>query len=125
MDSSYICRPPGKNRANPDVAAPDPFYGQVVRGAEDTFLKKEFLLILGHTYNKVEEQSRYLTAFRSRLVDGVLLFQAPDPKRTGWWRTPPEHGQTHCCLRPPRNRYNLRVRWTSRKGAPNKCPGGH
>ncbi|HWB97540.1 MAG TPA: substrate-binding domain-containing protein, partial [Bryobacteraceae bacterium] len=29
------------------------------------------------TYNKVEEQSRYLTAFRSRLVDGVLLFQAP------------------------------------------------
>jgi LacI family transcriptional regulator len=66
----------------PDVGAPDPFYGQVVRGAEDVFRKKGYLLILGHTYNKVEEQSRYLTAFRSRLVDGVLLFQAPgdDPE---------------------------------------------
>lgn len=61
----------------PDTGAPDPFYGQVVRGAEDVFRRKGFLLILGHTYNKVEEQSRYLTAFRSRLVDGVLLFQAP------------------------------------------------
>jgi LacI family transcriptional regulator len=66
----------------PDTGAPDPFYGQVVRGAEDVFRKKEYLLILGHTYNKVAEQSRYLTNFRSRLVDGVLLFQAPgdDPE---------------------------------------------
>jgi LacI family transcriptional regulator len=63
----------------PDVGDPDPFYGQVVRGAEDVFRKKGYLLILGHTYNMVEEQSRYLSAFRSRLVDGVLLFQAPGP----------------------------------------------
>jgi LacI family transcriptional regulator len=61
----------------PDVANPDPFYGQVVRGAEDVFRKKGYLLFLGHTYNQVEEQSRYLSAFRSRLVDGILLFQAP------------------------------------------------
>lgn len=61
----------------PDAGNPDPFYGQVVRGAEDVFRKKGYLLILGHTYNQVEEQSRYLSAFRSRLVDGVLLFQAP------------------------------------------------
>jgi DNA-binding LacI/PurR family transcriptional regulator len=61
----------------PDAANPDPFYGQVVRGAEDVFRKKGYLLILGHTYNRVEEQSRYLSAFRSRLVDGILLFQAP------------------------------------------------
>ena len=61
----------------PDVANPDPFYGQVVRGAEDVFRRKGYLLILGHTYNQVAEQSRYLEAFRSRLVDGVLLFQAP------------------------------------------------
>jgi LacI family transcriptional regulator len=61
----------------PDVANPDPFFGQVVRGAEDVFRKKGYLLILGHTYNRVEEQSRYLSAFRSRLVDGILLFQAP------------------------------------------------
>ena len=61
----------------PDVGNPDPFYGQVVRGAEDAFRKKGYQLILGHTYNQVQEQSRYLSAFRSRLVDGVLLFQAP------------------------------------------------
>ena len=60
----------------PDTGNPDPFYGEVVRGAEDVLRKKGYLLILGHTYNRVEEQSRYLSAFRSRLVDGVLLFQA-------------------------------------------------
>jgi DNA-binding LacI/PurR family transcriptional regulator len=38
--------------------------------------------MLGHTYNHVEEQSRYLSAFRARMVDGVLIFQAPgdDPE---------------------------------------------
>ena len=68
----------------PEVGNPDPFYGQVIRGAEDVLRKKGYLLILGHTYNKVEEQSRYLAEFRSRLVDGVLLFQAPgeDPELT-------------------------------------------
>src|SRR5689334_19619194 len=60
----------------PDMGNPDPFYGEVVRGAEDVLRKKGYLLILGHTYNRVEEQSRYLSAFRSRLVDGVLLFQS-------------------------------------------------
>jgi LacI family transcriptional regulator len=66
----------------PDVATPDPFFGQVVRGAEDALRAKGYLLFLGHTYNKLEEQSRYLAAFRARLVDGVLLFQAPgaDPE---------------------------------------------
>jgi LacI family transcriptional regulator len=39
--------------------------------------KKGYVLILGHTYNQVREQSRYLAVFRSRLVDGVLLFQSP------------------------------------------------
>jgi len=39
--------------------------------------KKGYLLFLGHTYNSVDEQTRYLSAFRARLVDGVLLFQAP------------------------------------------------
>jgi LacI family transcriptional regulator len=61
----------------PDVANPDPFFGQVVRGAEDALRAKGYLLFLGHTYNKVEEQTRYLAAFRARLVDGVMLFQVP------------------------------------------------
>jgi LacI family transcriptional regulator, galactose operon repressor len=61
----------------PDTGAPDPFYGQVVRGAEDVLRRRGYLLFLGHTYNSVAEQTRYLSAFRARLVDGVLLFQAP------------------------------------------------
>ena len=65
----------------PDAGAPDPFYGQVVRGAEDVLRNKGYLLFLGHTYNSVEEQSRYLSAFRARMVDGVLLFQAPGEDR--------------------------------------------
>jgi len=66
----------------PGEVNPDPFFGEVVRGAEDVFRKKGYLLIVGHTYNQVTEQSRYLAAFRARLVDGVLLFQAPgeDPE---------------------------------------------
>jgi LacI family transcriptional regulator len=66
----------------PDVANPDPFFGEVVRGAEDVLRKKGYVLILGHTYNQVHEQSRYLSAFRSRQVDGVLLFPSPgrDPE---------------------------------------------
>jgi LacI family transcriptional regulator len=65
----------------PTEGAPDPFFGQVVRGVEDVLRRKGYLLILGHTYNRVEEQSRYLEALRARLVDGVLLFQAPGPDR--------------------------------------------
>ncbi len=61
----------------PGSGGPDPFFGQVVRGVEDVLRKKGFALLLGHTYNQVEEQSRYLEAFRARLVDGFLLFQAP------------------------------------------------
>ena len=61
----------------PGEGSPDPFFGEVVRGAEDFFRKKGYLLMLGHTYNHVEEQSRYLSAFRARMVDGVMLFQAP------------------------------------------------
>lgn len=61
----------------PDAGAPDPFFGQVIRGAEDVLRQKGYLLILGHSYNRVAEQTRYLEAFRARLVDGVLLFQAP------------------------------------------------
>jgi LacI family transcriptional regulator len=61
----------------PDVAVPDPFFSEVVRGAEDLLRKRGYVLILGHTYNRVQEQSRYLATFRSRLVDGVLLFQSP------------------------------------------------
>lgn len=66
----------------PAVANPNPYYGEVVRGAEDFLRRRGYVLILGHTYNQIREQSRYVSAFRSRLVDGLLLFPAPgeDPE---------------------------------------------
>ena len=56
----------------PDIA--NPFYAKVVRGVEDTLRKSGYSLLLGNTYNQVDEQSRYVVLFRSRQVDGLLLF---------------------------------------------------
>lgn len=66
----------------PSFATPDPFYAQVVRGAEDVLSKRDYALLLGQTYNELSRQSQYLHAFRARLVDGVLIFQNPgeDPE---------------------------------------------
>jgi LacI family transcriptional regulator len=58
----------------PDIG--NPFYARVVRGVEDRLRKAGYSLMLGNTYNDVEEQSRYLSVFRSQQVDGVLLFIA-------------------------------------------------
>ena len=59
----------------PDIASP--FYARVVRGVEDVLKQAGYSLILGSTYNSREEQSRYLAVFRSKQVDGLLLFLAP------------------------------------------------
>jgi LacI family transcriptional regulator len=66
----------------PSFATPDPFYAEVVRGAEDVLSRRDYALLLGQTYNDVARQSQYLQAFRARLVDGILLFQSPgeDPE---------------------------------------------
>ncbi len=61
----------------PATANPNPYYGEVVRGAEDYLRKRGYVVILGHTYNQIREQSRYIQTFRSRMVDGLLLFPAP------------------------------------------------
>jgi LacI family transcriptional regulator len=59
----------------PDIA--NPFYAKVVRGVEDVLKTAGYSLILGSTYNDREEQVRYLTVFRSKQVDGLLIFVAP------------------------------------------------
>ncbi len=56
----------------PDIA--NPFYARVVRGVEDRLSKDGYSLLLGNTYNSNEAQSRYLTLFRGRQVDALLLF---------------------------------------------------
>ena len=59
----------------PDIG--NPFYAKVVRGVEDVLKEAGYSLILGNTYNSAEEQSRYLAVFRSKQVDGLLLFVSP------------------------------------------------
>jgi LacI family transcriptional regulator len=56
----------------PDIA--NPFYAKVVRGVEDKLREAGYSLLLGNTYNRVDEQSRYVALFRSRQVDALLLF---------------------------------------------------
>ena len=59
----------------PDIA--NPFYATVVRGVEDVLKRAGYSLILGSTYNDRDEQARYIGVFRSKQVDGLLLFVAP------------------------------------------------
>jgi LacI family transcriptional regulator len=58
----------------PDIA--NPFYARVVRGAQDALRQAGYSLMLGSTYNDLDEQNRYLSVFRSQQVDGYLMFIA-------------------------------------------------
>lgn len=58
----------------PDIA--NPFYARVVRGVEDRLSKDGYSLLLGNTYNSAETQASYLSVFRGRQVDAILLFMA-------------------------------------------------
>lgn len=60
----------------PAFATPDPFFSEVVQGAEITLRESNYSLLLGQTHNQVAEQSRHIASFRARLIDGLLLFQA-------------------------------------------------
>jgi LacI family transcriptional regulator len=56
----------------PDIA--NAFYAKVVRGVEDRLRTGGYSLIFGSTHNDRAEQSRYLNVFRSKQVDGLLIF---------------------------------------------------
>ncbi|MCX6604226.1 MAG: LacI family DNA-binding transcriptional regulator [Acidobacteria bacterium] len=58
----------------PDIG--NPFYATVVQGVEDTLRREGYSLILGSSYDHVEEQARYLGVFRSKLIDGLLIYIA-------------------------------------------------
>jgi DNA-binding LacI/PurR family transcriptional regulator len=58
----------------PDIA--NFFYAKVVRGVEDRLSAAGYSVILGGTYNRPEEQSRYVNLFRAHQVDGLLMFAA-------------------------------------------------
>ncbi len=56
----------------------NPFFPQLVRGAEDVALKHNYLLITFNTDDNVEREKQVLAVLRQRRVDGVLLVVAPN-----------------------------------------------
>src|SRR5579863_9451497 len=55
----------------------NPFFSQLVRGAEDAAMKRNYLLVTFNTDERVEREMNVFTVLRKRRVDGVLLVVAP------------------------------------------------
>lgn len=62
----------------PDIS--EPVYGLMVQGVERALKGAGYSLLLGSTYNRPEEQSRYLQLLRSKQVDGMLLLLGFGPE---------------------------------------------
>src|SRR2546430_16414225 len=61
----------------PDIA--NPFFPEVVRGAEDVAHGAGYTLLIASSDNDVEKESTYLQLFMAKRVDGVILTKAPGP----------------------------------------------
>lgn len=59
----------------------NPFFSQMVRGAEDAALKQNYLLLTFNTDDHIEREKQVLAVLRSRRVDGVLLVVAPSAEQ--------------------------------------------
>jgi len=55
----------------------NPFFPQLVRGAEDVALRHNYLLITFNTDDKIDREKQVLAVLRARRVDGILLVVAP------------------------------------------------
>jgi LacI family transcriptional regulator len=55
----------------PDIT--NPFFPQIIRGAEDKALERGFLLVAANTDEQMDRERRIVSALRSRRVDGILL----------------------------------------------------
>lgn len=51
----------------------NPFFPQLIRGAEDRALERGFLLVTANSDEQRERECRIISALRSRRVDGILL----------------------------------------------------
>lgn len=55
----------------PDIT--NPFFSDLIRGAENAALERGYLLVTANTDEQVEREKRAVAALRSRRVDGILL----------------------------------------------------
>lgn len=60
----------------PDIT--NPFFPQIVRGAEDAAMKNGYLLVTFNTDDHTEREKEVLSVLRSRRTDGILLVTARD-----------------------------------------------
>ena len=61
----------------PDIA--NPFFPEVVRGAEDTAHAAGYTLLICSSDNDLKKEEVYLRLFLAKRVDGVILTKAPGP----------------------------------------------
>src|SRR3954466_10211503 len=59
----------------PDIA--NPFFPEVIRGAEDTAHASGYALLIASSDNDQEKERAYLRLFLAKRVDGVILTKAP------------------------------------------------
>ena len=60
----------------------DPFFAQMIRGAEDAARKHGYLLTIFNTDDEFEREVEVFSLLRSRRVDGILLVLAPTKRRS-------------------------------------------
>jgi LacI family transcriptional regulator len=60
----------------PDIT--NPFFPQIIRGAESVFWSRDYSLLTFNTDDDLERERRVLEFLRSRQVDGVILIIAPN-----------------------------------------------
>src|SRR5206468_3492863 len=54
----------------------NPFFPQLVRGAEDAAWRRNYMLITFNSDEQIERERQVLTALRGRRVDGILMVAA-------------------------------------------------
>jgi LacI family transcriptional regulator len=76
----------------------NPFFPQLVRGAEDAALEHNYLLITFNTDDRIEREKQVLAVLRARRVDGILLVVAPNGGNDGHIKNVLESGMPTVCL---------------------------
>jgi LacI family transcriptional regulator, galactose operon repressor len=61
----------------------NPFYPQMIRGAEDAALHHQYVLLTVNTDDHIERERRFLSILLARRVDGVLLVSSPNNNDQG------------------------------------------
>ncbi|HEV2273140.1 MAG TPA: LacI family DNA-binding transcriptional regulator [Acidobacteriaceae bacterium] len=79
----------------PDIT--NPFFPEIMRGAEDTAFARGYLLLTANTDEQMERERRIVSALRSYRVDGILLASAPG-KNNGHIQRMMEAGVSVVCI---------------------------